>query len=132
MHENDMYEKLCFKSEAFYRVINTFATINIMESNILNGEKILDLITKRRSPWMHTDHEFNFLRNLLIMIGGVVTMEIYECYEEYICSVRPNKWSLHYFRLCRTYFMMSPVVLKKRFVVDYHDELKSANQGSEL
>lgn len=76
---------------------------------------------------MHTDHEYNFLRNLLIMIGGVVSMEIYECYEKYICAVRPDKWSLHYFRLCRTCFMMSPVVLKKRFVVDYHDELKSAN-----
>ena len=66
------------------------------------------------------------------MIGGVVHMEIYNCYEKYICSVQPEKWTLHYFRLCRYFFMMSPMVLKKRFVIDYHYELKSANEGLKL
>ena len=56
IHENDMYEKLCHKSEAFYKVINKFATIKIMESQILDGEKILNFVVKRRNSWLYTDH----------------------------------------------------------------------------
>lgn len=56
MHENDMYEKLCYKTEEFYRMINTFATIKIMESQILDGEKILRFVVQRRNSWIFTDN----------------------------------------------------------------------------
>lgn len=48
---------------------------------------MLEVVTKRRTAWLYSDHEYNFLRNLLVMIGGVVSMPIYIEYGKYICSV---------------------------------------------
>lgn len=50
--------------------------------------RILNAILGRRGEWLYQDCEFIFMRKILKIVGGVISMEVYNAYESYICGVQ--------------------------------------------
>ena len=76
------------------------------------------------TKWTLSDAEYIFLKNILVLIGGIVSFGAYEFYQEYLCAVPLEHWSYRYLKLCSSFFDMSPINARKSFSVTFQESVR--------
>ena len=89
IHQNNLYQWICGEhNDIVYRALSELAVWNERgHGGHFDGVRILAALFphKRGSlsserAWIQTDSEFILMRNILYLVGGVVSLEVYSVY----------------------------------------------------
>ena len=59
------------------------------------------------------------MKSLLHCIGGVISLDVYQTYSEYIYGLGIENYTNNFLKLCEVFFSLNPEPLKKEFVMNY-------------